>query len=326
MLRGVKGLISLGSIMAALGVALLAPGLTAAAEYPEDRIRFVIPFGPGGGSDAVALRSQKAAANYIKLPMEIIYMPGGSGVVGAKYVSQADPKYPLPLLVSLAKFITLPPSEAGYTADDFEWIAQIGLMPMAIVAPPNSTFDFAGVVKQSNDNPDSLSAGVLLGGGAEIISEMLENKAGAKLKRVPYNGVGEIMLAVMGGHIDIGIVSLSTAVDAHKAKTARMIAVSHEARLPNVPDVPTMSEVVGADMEFSLARAIFAQKGISAEAKTYLEDVFEKVVSDPTYVAETEKRGEVPAFRKGNDLKIFLNKRFEVLRPFYKELAAREKN
>lgn len=325
MLRRVKALMLFGTIVTALSVVLLTPIVASAAEYPEKRIRLVVPFGPGGGADAVALRIQKAAKKYTHLPIDITYMPGGAGVVGSKHVVKADPAHPLPVLVALAKFISLPPPQAGYTAEDFEWIAQVGLMPIGVVVPPKSDMTFADLVKKGRENPTALTAGAMLGGVAEIWCEMLQNDAHVGFKTVPYNGVGEIMLAVMGGHLDFGVVSLGPAVTAHKNKSARMIAVSHAKRLDNVPDVPTASEVAGVDLEFSLPRAIFTQKGISPEAKAFLEDLFEKIVSDPTFIKETEERGEVAAYRKGVELETFLKKRLAVARPFLKKIAERGK-
>jgi tripartite-type tricarboxylate transporter receptor subunit TctC len=317
-----KGLSWLGTALAAAAVLALAAPQAGADEYPDDRIRFVIPFGPGGGSDAIGLRVQRVAPRYTDKSVQILHMPGGAGVIGTKHVAEASPEQPLPLLVALNQSVAAPPEEAGYTAEDFEWIAQIMVMPIGIIVPPGSELDFIKVVEQGRQNPGAISAGVLLGGGAEVISEMLEDAVGeASYRRVPYSSVGEIVLNVSGGHLDMGIISLGPAVDANREGTARLIAHSHAERLPQLPDVPTMSEVANADLEFGLDRAIFVQKGISPEAKAFLVDLFEKVVADPDFVAETEAGGEVPIFRKGEDLEAHLSGRLEVLRPFYQRIA-----
>lgn len=298
---------------------IAAPSLTAAAEYPEDRIKFVIPFAPGGGSDAVALRIVKIAAKYTDKPIDLLYMPGGAGVVGAKYVVDADDNPPLPILVALSEFITNPPPEAGYVAEDLEWINGLTVYGIGAVVPPNSELTLKDLLDKAKKEPGSVSLGSLVGGGSEIIAKQFEDTYGAKFKIVPFSSNGETMLAVLGGHIDMALVSSGGAIEAQTSGTAKVIGISLPERLSSFPDIPTMSEVLGTKVVFGIDRAIFGQKGMDPQAKAFLEDLFEKIVKDPDFVKETSDKGELPNYLKGEEFKTYLSGQLAMLRPLFKK-------
>ncbi|MGV6874843.1 tripartite tricarboxylate transporter substrate binding protein [Pseudochelatococcus sp. B33] len=310
-------MVSLKKLAAVLALAIAVPLAAEAAEYPDDRVKFVVPFAPGGGSDAVALRIVRTAAKYTDKPIDLLYMPGGGGVIGARHVVQAEPVPPLPILVALSEFITAPPAEAGYVAEDFEWIAGLTVYGIGVVVPPNSQETLASLIERAKNQPGSVSLGSLVGGGSEIINQRFEELLGAKFKFVPFTSNGETMLAVLGGHVDLALVSSGGAMDAHRNKTARVISMSLPERLSALPDVPTISEVTGHDFNFGIDRAIFAQKGISPEARAWIEDLIEKVVNDPVFSSEVAADGENPAYRKGEEFRTYLNGQLEMLRPLF---------
>jgi tripartite-type tricarboxylate transporter receptor subunit TctC len=303
----------------ATAAAIAAPSLAVAADYPEDRIKFVIPFAPGGGSDAVALRIVKIAAKYTDKPIDLLYMPGGAGVIGAKHVADADKNPPLPMLVALSEFITAPPPEAGYVAEDFEWINELTVYGIGAVVQPGSELTLKDLLDKAKNEPGSVSLGSLVGGGSEIIAKQFEEVYGAKFKVVPFSSNGETMLAVLGGHIDMALVSSGGAIEAQTAGTAKVIAISLPERLASFPEIPTMTEVLGTKMVFGIDRAIFGQKGMDPEAKAFIEDLFEKIVKDPDFVKETSEKGELPNYLEGAEFKTYLDGQLAMLRPMFKK-------
>lgn len=308
------------SAFAALVLGLVCAGAAGAApEYPESRIKFVVPFAPGGGSDAVALRIVRTAAKYTKTPIDILYMPGGAGVLGSRHVVKSSPNPPLPILVALSEFITAPPADAGYVAEDFDWINSLTVYGISAVVPPKSEHTLKSLLDKAKAQPGSVSLGSLVGGGSEIIAKRFEELTGAKFKVVPFSSNGETMLAILGGHIDFALVSSGGAMDAMRNGTAKIVAVSLPARLSAAPDVPTMSEVLGTPLVFGIDRGIFSQKGISPDAKAFLEDLMEKVVNDPQFKQEVGNDGEMPAFRKGAEFKTYLGGQLDMLRPMFKK-------
>lgn len=308
---------SLRKLIVAVALSIAVPAVAQAADYPDDRVKFVIPFAPGGGSDAVALRIVRTAAKYTDKPIDLLYMPGGGGVIGARHVVQAEPVPPLPILVALSEFITAPPAEAGYVAEDFEWINGLTVYGIGAVVPPNSEETLNSLIEKAKKEPGSVSLGSLVGGGSEIINKRFEELLGAKFKFVPFTSNGETMLAVLGGHVDLALVSSGGAMDAHRNKTARVVGISLPERVSALPDVPTISEATGHDFNFGIDRAIFAQKGISPEAKAWLEDLMEKIVNDPGFSSEAAADGENPAYRKGEEFGTYLNGQLEMLRPLF---------
>jgi tripartite-type tricarboxylate transporter receptor subunit TctC len=309
---------SVRKLIAAAALAIALPAAASAADYPDSRMKFVIPFAPGGGSDAVALRIVRTAAKYTDLPIDLLYMPGGAGVLGAKHVVDSEPVPPLPILVALSEFITNPPPDAGYVAEDFDWINSLTVYGIAAVVPPGSTETMQSLLEKAKTNPGSVSLGSLVGGGSDILAKQFAD-SGSKFKVVPFTSNGETMLAVLGGHIDIALVSSGGAMDAMRQNTAKVVAVSLPERLAAAPDVPTMTEVLGTDLTFGIDRAIFIQKGVDPQARLFVEELMEKVVNDPDFQKEANADGELATYRKGDEFKTYLNGQLNMLRPLFKK-------
>jgi len=295
------------------------PKATNALEAPVDRLQFVIPFAAGGGSEVVALRIMRYAAKYTDVPIDLLYMPGGGGVIGARQVLATDPDQPIMFMVSTATFITAPPPDAGYTAEDFEWIAHVQVYGVGFVAPPDTEYSFEEIMDRAINEPDSMSLGVFLGGPAEIVASRLRESVGASFREVPFENTGEIMLAILGGHIDAGIVALAAGIEGHRSGNARLLSISHSERLDNLPDVPTIAEVTDTDVIVGLNRAMFAQPGVSPEFVQFVEDLVEKIVADPGFREETMQDGELPMFMKGAELEQYLNSQFVTFRPLFEQ-------
>jgi tripartite-type tricarboxylate transporter receptor subunit TctC len=126
-------------------------------------------------------------------------------------------------------------------------------------------------------------------------------KAGIELNHVPFKGGAKAIATLLGGHNDLFGTVPSECIQFVKSGDLWPVAVFSKKRLPELPDVPTMMEK-GIDLSDSSARVVFLPKGVPAETKASLEDLFEKIVNDPMTAELFSKIKDKLEFSKGEAL------------------------
>jgi tripartite-type tricarboxylate transporter receptor subunit TctC len=130
---------------------------------------------------------------------------------------------------------------------------------------------------------------------------MYANAAGIKLQHVPFPGAGPAMTALLGGHVDLSLSAMASAVPYIAAGKIKALASYGTVRSPALPDVPTFKEL-GIDVAFANWAGLFVPAGTPPEAVNALRSAMRSVVSDPEYIATMKKIGlpidylDAPAF------------------------------
>lgn len=221
--------------------AALAQG---AASFPSKPIRVIVPFTPGGGSDAAARFFGERLAIVLGQPVLVENRPGGnSGSIGTAFVkSQPGDGYTL-LLGSTAPLVTnvVMVKELPYdAAKDFKPIAGLTKNTTAIVVPANSPHktlaDLVAASKKSTMNAGTASAGF------HLAADWFANLAGFKYTHVPYKGLSQALTDVVGASLDWAIVDLAGATPLLQGNRIRALAVTDDDRHPFFPNVPTVKE------------------------------------------------------------------------------------
>jgi len=231
---------------------LLAAGLTLCAAafaqgpatFPDKPIRVIVPFTPGGGSDAAARFFGEKLSTALGQPVLVENRPGGnSGTIGTTLVkSQPADGYTL-LLGSTAPLVTnvVMVKDLPYDAvKDFKPVAGLTKNMTAIVVPgasPHKTLaDLIAASKKAQLNAGTASAGF------HLAADWFASLAGFKYTHAPYKGLSQVLTDLAGGNLDWAIVDLAGATPLLQANRIRALAVTDDARHPFLPNVPTVKE------------------------------------------------------------------------------------
>ncbi|MCZ8257820.1 MAG: tripartite tricarboxylate transporter substrate binding protein [Polaromonas sp.] len=276
-------------IAATCGLSLTAQAQPAA--FPSRPIELVVPFQPGGGTDALARAFADASRKHMPQSMVIVNKPGASGAIGWQDVINAKPDG-YRLAVVTVEVTTLPHMGlAKFTYDDMAPIARLNADQAAITvradAPWNTIEEFLAAARK-----DSGKIGVGNAGNGSIwhlAAAALEDKTNVKFNHIPFQGAGPAVLALLGGHVDSVAVSpaeVTTYVQAGKLKT---LAVMADQRVKGFEKVPTLKER-NIDLTIGTWRGIAAPKNTPPEVIAYLKTLALKASSEPAFREVLEKQ------------------------------------
>lgn len=282
----------------ALAAAALVPAL-AQDNYPTKPIRLLVGFAAGGPTDVIA----RVLANDMSVTLgQTVYVEnkaGASAMIATREVKNAAPDGYTLLFSSLGLNVSpiLVGAEAGYNPKtDFEPISNAATLPLVAVAAYDTPIKtMSELVKKAKSKPEAVTFGSSGNGGSgHLAAELLGTMAKAKMLHVPFKGNGPALAEVMSGRVDFMFYPVIGIADNVAAKRVRILAVGTAQRLPQFPDVPTMSEVGFPGFEETAPWV-----GMLAPAKTppaivkRLNEAMLKAMAKPDVKARLEKLGAV---------------------------------
>lgn len=244
-------------------LAALSLGALAQQEYPVKPIKLVVPFAPGGASDAIARPVAQAMSTILQQPVVVENKPGAAGNIALDYVAKSPADGYTILLgnistnainqTSYAQTLKVVPSK------DLTAIGLVATVPSVLVAAasfqPKSALELLTYAKANPGKVNYWLPGIASGPHFDMLQ--LEKFAGISMTGVPFSGgAGPGMTALLGGQVDIGLVNLGGAMAQIRAGKLRPLAVSTSLRLPDLPDAPTAVEA-GLDSLSSSWQALF---------------------------------------------------------------------
>ncbi|TDR90214.1 Bug family tripartite tricarboxylate transporter substrate binding protein [Enterovirga rhinocerotis] len=234
--------------MAALvAVPDIAQADDAVAAFPSRFVRLVVGQAPGGTTDVIARAMATRLSERWKQNVIVENMAGASGNLGAQNVARAEPDgYTLLMTYEGSQAMNphVLPTTAFDAVKDFSPIATVARAGFLLIASPKTGIeDFATLVKRARAAPATLTYGSAGAGSANhLIGEMLQSKAGIRLRHVPYRGAPQATTDLIAGQIDLAVVSIPSIMGQVAAGTVRALAVTSAERSSALPDVPTAAE------------------------------------------------------------------------------------
>ncbi|MBB0227948.1 tripartite tricarboxylate transporter substrate binding protein [Streptomyces calidiresistens] len=313
---------AVASASALLLTACAGTGEAAAGDgwQPDKPIEYIAPANTGGGWDTLARTSARVLEenDVINRPMRVVNKPGGGGAIGWAHVAgkEGDPH---------TLFVTSPPillvplaGESDFDHTDFTPIARLAGEPLAYLVRADSPLTtFADLVEEVRDDPGSLSvaggsgpgsmdhvglAGAVQAGGADP----------STVRYVPFDGGGEAMTALLGGHVQAAVSGASEARALVASGDLRVLAISGDERVGTLPDTETLGEQ-GIDYVFEIWRGVMGAPGMTEEQVAYYEDAFAEMTELDAWKQETEKLGWVHDFAGSAEFGEFLDGQYEEL-------------
>jgi tripartite-type tricarboxylate transporter receptor subunit TctC len=269
----------------------------------------VVPFPPGGSTDALARMLQAPLQARLNRVVIVENKSGAAGSLGAAQVAKSAPDGSS-LLVTFDSHAVIPAILEKPPLDvehDLAPVFLVGTAPYVIAANADLPYKtFADVVAAAKAKPGSVKyASVGIGTLGHLAMTLLGNKTGAELLHVPYRGGGPAMNDVLGGHVDLIAGSAALITPQLESGRLRPILQLGRERLPALKDTQTAIEAGFPDFEALAWWGVFAPKDTPADVTDRLAKEIHGVLAEPAVTAKLRETqmmtlilGEAAEFKK----------------------------
>lgn len=282
-------------IAIALGLTVGVPPPLAQSAYPVRAIEMIITFPPGGPTDTAARLVQPFLAANLNVPVALVNKGGSGGAAGMDFVAKANPDgYTIAATVRSTVSITpVVQANVPYRLKDFEMIGSYAASAQAIVVKKGAAWkSLEELVADAKANPGKLTYGSAgQGTNSYFTMELLKLARGLDIDHVPFGGSGPMKTAILGGHVQIGAVSLSTMIPVIKSGDVTCLVISGDKRNPAIPDVPTMAEKGMAEASLSTVMELYVPATTPKPVVDRLAQALAAAMKNPEAVAALETAG-----------------------------------
>ncbi|HEY4374811.1 MAG TPA: tripartite tricarboxylate transporter substrate binding protein [Burkholderiales bacterium] len=272
----------------ALCAALACLTAPAHAAYPDQPIKFILPFVPGGSTDLVARKMADKAQAILGQTFVIENRGGAGGVIATDAVAKARPDGYTILFAqtSHASNPWLLKSLPYNSEKDFTPIALLADHPGVLLANPGKPYKtFAEFLTYTKANPGKvIYATPGRGTWPHLTMELLSQRAGLSMVHVPYKGAAPSRVDVIEGRVDVKVEAYVSTSQFIKNGKLRALAVTGKDRIPDLPNIPTIAESGFPGFESSIWMGVLGPAGMPADVVAKLQDAFTRAAHDPEVV------------------------------------------
>jgi tripartite-type tricarboxylate transporter receptor subunit TctC len=286
-----------GALVASLSLSAIAT----ANAYPDQPIKIIVTFPPGGSADIVIRALQPALSETLRQPVVIENRAGAGGNIGIAAVAQAAPDG-YTLGVAAAGVLTVNPhlNRAAMSFDPIKDLAPVTLLaeiPFVLVSSPQSAIaSVAGLIAKAKAQPQGLSIGHGGNGTAmHLTSALFNQKAGLGIQLIAYRGSAPATTDVLAGHVPLAVLDIPASKQLIGDGKLKALGVSAAKRVAFLPDVPTLAEQGLGEFESVGWFGIVAPAGTPPDIVNSLNTAFVKALSDPTAIEKIRALGAEPA-------------------------------
>lgn len=274
---------------AVLGCLLLSVQAASAADYPSKPLSVVVTWPAGGGTDIAARTILKYVEKILGQRIDVRNIPGGGGAIG--YVQGAAQSADGYHLTTLQFDILSVEAQklAPVSNRNFDTVAMFAVQPVVLAVKGDSPYKTLDDFIKATKAKKLKVGGASIGGVWHQASHLMEKALGISYTYVPYEGITGVLPAILGGHIDAGVIFLSGTTGSVKSGDLRMLAVMSDKRMGAYPSVPTFAEL-GYKLTYAGFYGMATPKGAPKGDIAILAKAFEQACADPAYKAEANSR------------------------------------
>lgn len=285
----------LGCLSLVMGAAS-AVTAQAASQYPNQPLRIVVPYPPGGFNDTLARTASDYLTRAWNQSVIVENKPGGNTLIGNTFVAQSKPDG-YTLLITPLPFSALPGlyrDKMPYDAlKDFEPVIWAGSTPNILTVRADSPFkDVKSLIEYAKANPGKLNYGSTGSGSSNHLSmELFLELTGTKMSHIPYKGSAPAVTALLAGDIDVLFDNLPNVYPNVSAGKLKGLASTGTKRAPLLPDVPTVAEAGVPGYEVNVWYGLQAPAGTPTDIVQKINADLVKMLKEQAVIERFGKQG-----------------------------------
>jgi tripartite-type tricarboxylate transporter receptor subunit TctC len=275
---------------------LMLPAVAYGQAYPTKPIRMIIPFAPGGASDFVGRIMQPKMGELLGQPIVVENRAGAAGSIGMEAAAKSAPDGYTVFLGNVGS-IAINPAVLPVQSNplkDLVAITQVVDVPSVLVVHPSLPVNSVQeLIAHARANPGKLNYGSPGSGSLDRLEmEILRKLGGLDMVHVPYKGgAGPAVAGLMGGETNLMFATAASAMPGIKAGRLKILAVTSEKRMEQVPNAPTVRQAGYPDLTASSWQGLFVPAGTPKEAIDRLYAAAIKTMATPEVVSRLANGG-----------------------------------
>jgi tripartite-type tricarboxylate transporter receptor subunit TctC len=290
-----------------------------AKDYPAKSIYCIVPWSAGGGTDTTVRGFLKVAEKFVGTDFNVSNVTGGGGSVGwAALASAKSDGYTIgaltyDILTHSAK------EKPPFSYEDFNCLIGISQYPLVLIVKADAPWDTMDqLMNHSKANKGKLKAGIgAMGGSQHQLLNTLENRLDVKFRPVPFKGGANIIAAVLGDNVEMGLI---TSPEAKNRPDIKVLAQFSASRHEDLPKVPTASEL-GLEIVHGSFRGLGAPKGTPNDKIKFLRDKFTDAWHGKDFQDWAKKAGASASYMSGEDFQKMLKAMFPNVKQALQQLT-----
>lgn len=301
-----------------LATMLLAMGAANAAmadTFPSRPISLVLPFGPGGATDAISRAVGEHMSTTLGQPVVIDYRAGASGEIAATAVAKAAPDGYTILFATVSQLVVLPVTKSKLSYDvrkDFVSVGVVAKSPnLLLVSPRVGAKSLQELIAYAKAHPGALNfASSGNGSITHLIGEMFKIQAGIDAVHVPYRTGVQAFTELTEGQIHFAFDTIVWSLPQVQAGKLKSFGITSAQRSPIAPDLPTIAEQGLPGFEGMTWYAIMAPAATPAPVMATLRKAMAAALNDPAVVERVKKYGAIASYGGEQDYAKLLQDEF----------------
>jgi tripartite-type tricarboxylate transporter receptor subunit TctC len=307
-----------------MGTGLIAT-VASAQEWPSKPIKLVVPYAPGGYTDAVGRITARFLEKELSQTVIVENRAGGGGIVGSDLVSKS-PGDGYTLCVCSVGAISIAPVAQTTSYDplkSFKPISVVSTIPQTVIVNPSLPINsMEDLVKYAKANPGKLTYGSSGAGGLMYFSVALfDARVGTKMTHVPFKGGSPATAAVVSGEVNLSFTNMTDALPQIEANTVRALAVTSASRSEFLPKVATVAETVSPGYAVESWNGIMAPASTPDAIVTKISAALKKMAADPEVKKNMAVAGASTVFTTPAEYTAQIGKEVDQWRTLLKEIS-----
>ena len=284
--------------IAAAGIALPFAGLAAAQDWPDQTIKVMVPFPPGGSTDIIGRMVAEQLQKQLGKTVVVENLPGATGTIGVGAVARAKPDGYTLLMGSVGTMVTnhFAYEKLPFTIDAIAPVINLADTPNVLMVRSSLEVNSAAeLVAYMKANPGKLQYGSSgVASSSHISCETFKLRTGTSALHIPYKGGTPMLADLVGGTIDFSIDQISSSLKLIQGGRIKALAVTSRARASQLPDVPTLSETILPDFVMAPWFCVGAPAGTPRPVIQRLNTALNAMLADKAVRDKLDGFGIVP--------------------------------